>query len=154
MVWGAFFDTTKTDLIFILPKSQKAADFIQHVYKPGLVPFLQKQDPDRSLNLVLMEDGAPVHKAKLSAVFLAQAKINKLPNWPPQSPDLNPIENVWKILKTNVQELYDPKSVSEMQEALKQAWNNFPNQTLINIIKSMPQQMQAVLDADGGPTRW
>ena len=101
-----------------------------------------------------MEDGAPVHKAKLSADFLAQAKIKKLPNWPPQSPDLNPIENVWKVLKTNVQELYHLKSVSEMQEAPKQAWKNFPNQTLINIIKSMPQKIQAVLDADGGPTQW
>jgi len=77
MVWGAFFDTTKTNLVFIPPKSRKAADFIQHVYKPGLVPFLQEHDPDHSLNLVLREDGAPVNKAKLSADFLAQAKIKK-----------------------------------------------------------------------------
>jgi transposase len=61
MVWGAFFGTTKAPLVFIPPKSRKAADFIKEVYKPGLVPFLQEHDPNHSRRLVLMEDGAPAH---------------------------------------------------------------------------------------------
>jgi hypothetical protein len=103
---------------------------------------------------MLMEDGATGHKAKLSASFLAQSKIDKIPNWPPQSPDLNPIENVWKVLKTNIQELYHPKLVNEMKEALKQAWEDFPREVLLDILASMPNQMQAVIDACGGPTCW
>jgi transposase len=101
-----------------------------------------------------MEDGAPVHKAKLLASFLAKSKIDKIPNWPPQSPDLNPIENVWKVLKTNIQEHYHPKSVDGMQEVLKQAWSNFPRQTLVNILASMPVQMKAVIKACRDPTQW
>jgi transposase len=154
MVWGAFFGTTKAPLVLIPPKSRKAADFIEEVYKPSLVPFLQEHDPNHSRRLVLMEDGAPVHKAKLLAAFLAESKIDKIPNWPPQSPDLNPTENVWKVLKTNIQEHYRPKSVNEMHKALKQAWSNFPQQTLVNILASMPEQMKAVIKACGGPTQW
>jgi hypothetical protein len=85
MVWAAFFCTTKAPLVFIPPNFQKAADFIEEVYKPGLVPFLQEHNPNRSWCLVLMEDGAPVHKAKLLEAFLAKSKIDKIPNWPPQS---------------------------------------------------------------------
>ncbi|KAI7940603.1 hypothetical protein MJO28_012888 [Puccinia striiformis f. sp. tritici] len=93
MVGGAFFGITKTPLVFIPPSQRKAPDFIRNVYKPGLIPFLKDKDPDRSRRLLLMEDGAPVHTAKLSVEFRAEAKIDKIPNWPSQSPDLNPIEN-------------------------------------------------------------
>jgi transposase len=115
---------------------------------------VQKYDPDGARRLVLMEDGAPVHTAKISADFLAASNITKIPNWPPQSPDLNPIEHVWKALKSHVQELYHPSSVAEMQHALKLAWLNFPNHFLVDIIKSMPDRFQAVIDAHGGPTDW
>jgi hypothetical protein len=86
MVWGTFFGTTKDPLVFIPPNSQKAADFIKEVYKPGLVPSLQGHNPNCSRRLFLMEDGAPVHyKAKLLAAFLSKSKVDKIPNWPPQS---------------------------------------------------------------------
>jgi hypothetical protein len=85
MVWGAFFGKTKAPLVSIPLNSRKDADFIEEVYKPGLVPFLQEHNPNHSRRLVLMEDGAPVHKAKLLAAFLAKSKIDKIPDWPPQS---------------------------------------------------------------------
>ncbi|KAI7947474.1 hypothetical protein MJO28_009382 [Puccinia striiformis f. sp. tritici] len=154
LCWGAFFGITKTPLVFIPPNQRKAADFIRNVYKPGLIPFLKDKDPDCCRRLLLMEDGAPVHTAKLSAEFRAEAKIDKIPNRPSQSPDLNPIENVWKVLKTNIQNFYHPRSVNEMHEALRQAWDDFPSSTLIHIIDSMPSRMQAVIEAEGGPTRW
>jgi hypothetical protein len=45
MVWGAFFGTTKAPLVFIPLNSQKAADFIEEVYKPGLAPFYKNITP-------------------------------------------------------------------------------------------------------------
>ena len=154
MVCGAFVATTKAPLIFIPPKARKAANFIENVYKPGLIPFLHQHDPNRSCNLVLMEDSAPVHKAKLSDDFRHNKNITRLPNWPPQSPNLNPIENVWKVLKNNIQEFYHPRSISEMQHCLKLPWDDFPRQVLLNLIESMPESMQAVIDADRGLTPW
>ena len=152
MVWGAFFGTVKAPLIFLPPKQRKATDLIKNVYKDGLVPFLSKQDPN--IELILMEDNAPVHTAIISQNFQNKNGIKKLEPWPAQSPDLNPIENVWKVLKTEVQELYHPKNLEEMQHCLKLVWDDFSDQILRNIIESMPSRMKAVIESNGGPTRW
>ena len=137
MVWGAFFGTTKDPLFFIPLNSQKAANFIKEVYKPVLVPFLQEHNPNHSWCLVLMEDSAPVHKAKLLEAFLAKYKLNNIPNWPLQSHQK----------RLEGPEDQHPKLVKEMQEALKKAWSNFPCQTLVKILASMPEQMKAVIKA-------
>jgi hypothetical protein len=152
MVWAAFFNKTKGPLVFLPPKKRTAKDFVENVYQPHLIPFLQNNDPKHQLNF--MEDNAPVHTALASREFKKDNNIRKIDDWPPQSPDLNPIQNVWKVLKTNVQELYKPRTVEEMKQTLQLAWALFPEQTLENVVESMPRRMKAVLDAKGKPTRW
>jgi hypothetical protein len=101
-----------------------------------------------------MEDNAPSHTAKVTKAFRFQNNIRKLEDWPPQSPDLNPIKNLWKIIKTNIQTNYQPKSIPEMKEAIHQAWDNIPAQTLRNLLRSMPSRMEAVIKANGGPINY
>jgi predicted transcriptional regulator len=69
MVWGAFFSTTKLLLVFLPPKEKKETDFIKNVYKPTLIPFLKQENPKRKKNLILMEDNAPIHTAKICSDF-------------------------------------------------------------------------------------
>ena len=52
--------------------------------------------------MVFMQDNAPCHKAKVVMDFLAENNIETL-RWPPQSPDMNPIENLWAIIKAKRQ---------------------------------------------------
>ena len=56
--------------------------------------------------------------------------------WPAQSLDLNPIENVWDQLKTVVQE-QNPTNVTELWSAIKAAWQGFPLDKLIILINTM-----------------
>jgi hypothetical protein len=152
MVWVAFFNKTKGTLVFLPPQQQTTKDFVENVYQPHLIPFLQKNNPNQQLTS--MEDNAPVHTALASRKFKKDNNIRKIDDWPPQSPDLNPIENVWKVLKTNVQELYKPWTVEIMKQTLQLAWALFSEQTLENVVESMPRRMKAVHNAKGKPTRW
>ncbi|MBW0482918.1 hypothetical protein O181_022633 [Austropuccinia psidii MF-1] len=93
MVWGAFIGRTKGPLVFV-DGTQTAATFIQQVYKPHLQPFYNimiKTPYIRTCDrIAMMEDGAPIHTARISNEWWATNQINKLP-WTAHSPDLNPI---------------------------------------------------------------
>ena len=69
-------------------------------------------------------------------------------DWPSNSPDLNPIENLWAIIKRNV-ELRRPKNLSELEHFLGEEWRNIPNSLLISLVNSMPQRCREVIENNG-----
>ncbi|MBW0582809.1 hypothetical protein O181_122524 [Austropuccinia psidii MF-1] len=126
MVWGAFIGSTKGPLVF-LDSTQTAETFIQKVYKPHLQPFynyMVNAPYIRTCNcIVMMEDGTPIHTAQISNKWQATNHINKLP-WPAHSPDLNPIENVWKVLKTHVTKHHQPHTMEKLCMAIQKTWDD------------------------------
>ena len=69
---------------------------------------------------MLQEDNDPKHKSKKAEDWKTKHQIKTL-SWPAQSPDLNPMENVWSVLKANVSN-YKPASVKELIKIIKKEW--------------------------------
>jgi len=70
------------------------------------------------------DDGAPCHRSRLVAEWKAENNLSCL-SWPPQSPDLNPIENVWRNVKLGLKQLR-PRNLQELEDNACNIWNNFP----------------------------
>lgn len=86
--------------------------------------------------------------------YLTQQKVRCL-DWPGNSPDLNPIENLWAICKAKVRKT-DCTTVKKMVEAVIEVWFRDPeiNQNCQNLIDSMPRRVQDVITAKGGHTSY
>jgi hypothetical protein len=76
-------------------------------------------------------------------------------DWPPQSPDLNPIEHLWQHLKGRLSTYEsEPSSISELWCRVESEWNKIPVQVCTELIESMPRRVDAVLKARGGHTKY
>ena len=74
-------------------------------------------------------------------------------DWPTQSLNLNPTENMWDQIKGMVQK-YNPRNLTELWTSVNTAWEAFPPERLTDLISSMPCRCGAVIRARGGSTEY
>ena len=80
-----------------------------------------------------MQDNAPCHTARLVKDFFTQESISVLP-WPAQSPDLNPIENLWALIKRKLAaEFPIPKTCSELIANVTTIWGGITPELCRNL---------------------
>uniref|UniRef100_A0AAZ3SMF3 Transposase n=1 Tax=Oncorhynchus tshawytscha TaxID=74940 RepID=A0AAZ3SMF3_ONCTS len=93
-------------------------------------------------------DVAPCHKAKVITKLLGDQNIDVLGPWPGNSPDLNPIENLWSILKRRVDK-QKPTNSDKLQALIMQEWATISQDVAQKLIDSMPGQIAEVLEKKG-----
>ena len=76
-----------------------------------------------------------------------------LQDWPAQSPDMNIIEHVWGRMKEEAWKM-KPKNLDELWEACKTAFFAIPDDFINKLYESLPNRMDAVLQAHGSQTRY
>ncbi|MBW0535176.1 hypothetical protein O181_074891 [Austropuccinia psidii MF-1] len=112
MIWGAICGLIQSKQIIMPLGQHRAVDLIDNVYKPGLLPFMDKLvEVGIAANreeLTLMEDVAPIHTALSSKKWCQDHQIQKF-SWLLSSPNLNPIENLWYKMEFVVTNLFNPK---------------------------------------------
>jgi len=74
--------------------------------------------------------------------------IKFIPEIPPYSPDFNPIENVWGILKTNVEKM-QPQNIEDLQEKVEIAWKEIDQKIIQNCIIHTRNRIKEVLENNG-----
>ena len=106
--------------------------------------------------LHLMQDGAGGHSARATIAELNARGIFPVMH-PSLSPDLNPIETVWNWMKDYIQKEYRSeihRSYPRLKAAVIEAWNSITDEQVIELVRSMPEQCQAVIDAQGWHTKY
>jgi len=99
-----------------------------------------------------LQDNDPKHKSNLVRKWLFNNGIQCI-DFPPYSPDLNPIENLWADLARRVEE-FQCDTMEELQDIVAEEWKNTDRDLLRTLARSMPERCQAVIDAKGDHTRF
>ena len=75
--------------------------------------------------------------------------------WSANSSDLNLIENLWHILRSNIRKRkHQPRNKKELIEALMEEWKKLNIDSVNHLCMSMPRRLQAVIDSKGGLTKY
>lgn len=109
-----------------------------------------EQDPPELWRL--LQDNDPKHKSTLVQTWLFNNGISML-DFPPYSPDLNPIENVWNDLARRV-EAKPAGSMQQLQDTIADEWAATSVEFLRKLARSMPKRCKAVIDAKGDHTKY
>ncbi len=75
--------------------------------------------------------------------------------WPAQSPDLNPVENLWRLIKIRVSERrHRIRTVEEMKDAIKEEWERLTEEDFCKCVESMHNRCKLVIQAKGGSIKY
>ena len=144
MVWGGIREDGERILVRITG-TVNSDKYIQ-ILKDHLLDFMYLGD-------FFQQDNAPPHKSEKTSQFFAESCVDVLENWPPQSPDLNIIENLWSILKRRVQRR-KPSSEEELWSVLYDKFFKIPTLIIKNLYKSVQKRLKCVLVNKGASTKY
>jgi transposase len=106
-------------------------------------------------------DGAGPHRGLIVKDILREMGIRVM-EWPPYSPNLNPIENLWALIKAELYRLhpeleYAPdtdETLDVLIRGAQEAWYNIDNRILYRLATTMEHRVKAVIDAEGWYTKY
>jgi transposase len=99
---------------------------------------------------LLQQDNAPAHTARATKAFLMKKKITTI-DWPASSPDLNPIERLWKWVKDEIEKAR-PTNLKQVAAEYRKAWTRITVGMCNNYIDKIYSVMEAILKNEGSFT--
>ena len=151
MIWGCFSGKKgRGSLFFLPPKTTMNSDMYIHVLREKLFPWMELHKVTRFL-----QDGAPCHTSKRSiAVLKKKEKEFTVMDWPGNSPDLNPIENLWSIMKRKLKKNHTITSLEKLVKEIKVMWVNIKPDLCKKLARSMPKRIKDCIENGGQMTKY
>lgn len=151
MIWGCMAADGVGEM-FVCEGRMDSQKYI-NVLEAVLLPSLTRIFGDTNLDGVqFQQDNAPCHKSATTMRWFRDNNIVLL-DWPAQSPDLNPIEHMWAILKRKIKE-HSITSKTALKNALINEWYAISADECAKLVRSMPKRIAAVIKSKGGPTKY
>lgn len=122
--------------------------YCSEIIKETLVPFIREAFPDSHR---FMQDNDPKHTSNLGKQTMTENNVN----WwktPPESPDMNPIENLWHELKTHLRSRVKPRCKDELLAGIKQYWATVTPEKCRKYIGHIQRVLPAVVERNGKAT--
>lgn len=147
MVWGCFSWNGVGPLHRIKGKMDQTQ--YREILETVMLPHANEKMPR---NWTFMHDNDPKHTAMTVKTWLSNTNIQCI-KWPAQSPDLNPIENLWEEVK---RKLHGQKFSNQnaLFDAVKTIWNELSIDLIHRLIESLPRRCKAVIDSKGFSTKY
>jgi hypothetical protein len=122
--------------------STRHRDILRH----SLLPSFKKFYPDGPW--LFQQDNVRFHTTADTIDFLHGKGVTWLDDWPPWSPDLNPIENLWNVLKARVYARY-PQTLEELEQFVREEHAAIDLAFIKHICCNMSRRLQLVIDYEG-----
>lgn len=147
MVWGCF---GIKDIGFVcnLEGNINSSDYID-VLDQFMLPSVEYCVEDKS-NYIFQQDNASIHTSNMTKNWFEKNSIT-LMEFPPCSPDLNPIENLWSIVKRRIYKKGPYNNKKSLIKAFNEEWSNITPDICRNLVESMTRRLKKVIQAKGGP---
>ena len=124
------------------------AELYIQILDQTLLPFLHDVFPDGHR---FMHDNDPKHTSKRAVEFFTSKGVN----WwktPPESPDLNPIENLWHELKEHMRKEVKPHTKEELVQGIQEFWHSVTPEKCTRYIRHLRKVIPRVIEEQGGAT--
>ncbi len=146
LMWGCMSAAGVGELHFIdgIMNSQMYCSILKEKMLPSLRALGRRA--------LFQHDNDPKHTSKATVGFLKKNRV-KVIQWPSMSPDLNPIEHLWGILKRQV-EHHSPSSIQSLKEVILEEWKKIDLAKCCQLVHSMPRRLGAVIKNHGGHTKY
>ena len=144
-IWGCFSEKGFGQIYCF--RNNLNADQLCHIYKHTLLPSATTFFGKDNDKWILQEDNDPKHLSGKAQKWKIDNQINRL-SWPSQSPDLNPMENVWSVLKANVGN-HKPTSAKDLIRVIKKEWKALDPIFAKNLVISMQNCISLLLANEG-----
>jgi len=149
-VWGCFSASGFGKLVCF--ERNLDANFMCSIYEKGLLASIPGLFGEGKSDWMLQEDNDPKHRSKIARKWKEENGVKVLP-WPSMSPDQNPIENLWRLLKINIQKK-KIRTVKGLKGELMKEWNNLPPELAVKLVDSMKRRVGQLIDSNGDYTMY